>query len=430
MNKYACIIVLALTMVVSAAWAQEPSQPLTVEDIIKIALEHNPQLVSSQQNIAVARAGLKQARSSYSPQLTLDASQGARGASGGGVAPDTDGASLILGMTFWRSGRSDSVAQSRASVSAAGASYADQRLSVASLVADDYYAVLAAAELVGVAKAGVVAAEQHRQQVEKQIEQGTVAAVEIHTVDEDLANARLSLIDAQSTVKLTMAALKANMGIPYTTELQLAPSIVGAQGTLPSPAEAVAAAIEKRPDLRAQRATIEGRKAAVRVAKAARGPVVEVGGQAAGSSADWSDSRGSWDLTAGLTWPLADGGYTKAGEDAAKANVISSEADLKSLTDQATQEVQNALIELERAAESIKATEEAVTAATARLNAAEVKYREGLAILIEVTDARQSLTSAQADAVRARFAYQVAEIGLQRAMATLPLPGEEGVAQP
>ncbi|MEN6401508.1 MAG: TolC family protein, partial [Armatimonadia bacterium] len=86
--------------------------------------------------------------------------------------------------------------------------------------------------------------------------------------------------------------------------------------------------------------------------------------------------------------------------------------------------------ELERAAESIKATEEAVTAATARLNAAEVKYREGLAILIEVTDARQSLTSAQADAVRARFAYQVAEIGLQRAMATLPLPGEEGVAQP
>ncbi|MEN6546838.1 MAG: TolC family protein, partial [Armatimonadia bacterium] len=73
MNKYACIIVLALTMVLSAAWAQEQSQPLTVEDIIKIALEHNPQLVSSQQSIAVARAGLKQARSSYSPQLTLDA---------------------------------------------------------------------------------------------------------------------------------------------------------------------------------------------------------------------------------------------------------------------------------------------------------------------------------------------------------------------
>lgn len=430
MNKYACIIVLALTMVLSVAGAQEQSKTLALEDVIRIALEHNPQLVSSEQSVATARAGLRQSRSSYSPQLTLDASQGVRGASGGGSAPDTDGASLILGMTFWRSGRSDAVAQSRASVAAANSSYADRRLSVASLVADDYYAVLAAAELVGVAKAGVEAAEQHRTQVEKQIEQGTVAAVEIHTVDEDLANARLSLIDAQSTVKSTLAALKADMGIPYTTELQLAPSIIGAQGTLPSQAEAVAAALEKRPDLQAQRAVIQGRKAGVRVAKAARGPVVAISGQAAGSSNDWSDTASSWDLTAGLSWPLADGGYTKAAEDAAKANVISSEAELQTLTDQATLEVQDALFELERSAESIRATEEAVTAATARLNAAEVKYREGLAILIEVTDARQALTSAQAEAVRARFAYQVAEIGLQRATATLPLPGAEGEAQP
>ena len=430
MNRYACLIVLALTAVLSVAGAQEQSQTLTLEDVVKIALEHNPQLVSSEQGVAVARAGLKQARSSYSPQLTLDASQGTRGSSGNGVARDADGASLILGMTFWRSGRSDSVAQSRATLTAANSSYADRRLAVASLVADDYYAVLTAAELVGVAKAGVNAAEQHRKQVEKQIEQGTVAAVEIHTVDEDLANARLTLINAQSTVKSTLAALKADMGIPYTTELKLAPSIVGARVTLPSETEAVAAALENRPDLQAQRAVIQGRKAGVRVAKAARGPVVEISGQATGSSNDWSDSGASWDLTAGLSWPLADGGYTKAAEDAAKANVIGSEAELQTLTDQATLEVQDALFELERTAESIKATEEAVTAATARLSAAEVKYREGLAILIEVTDARQALTSAEAEAVRARYAYQVASIGLKTATATLPLPGEEGEAQP
>jgi len=49
--------------------------------------------------------------------------------------------------------------------------------------------------------------------------------------------------------------------------------------------------------------------------------------------------------------------------------------------------------------------------------------------LLEVTDARQALTSAEADAVRARFSYQVGRIALQRAMGVLPLPTGEAAAQ-
>jgi hypothetical protein len=145
--------------------AQQQSQALTLEDCIQTALAHNPQLVSSAQSVVVARHGLRQARSSYAPQLTLNASDGLHGSSGGGAGTPGDGASLILGMTFWKSGRQASVAQSKANVRAATSSYADQRLSLAKLVADDYFAVLAAAELVGVARAGVEFAEQHRKQV-------------------------------------------------------------------------------------------------------------------------------------------------------------------------------------------------------------------------------------------------------------------------
>ena len=48
-----------------------------------------------------------------------------------------------------------------------------------------------------------------------------------------------------------------------------------------------------------------------------------------------------------------------------------------------------------------------------------VEYREGLRILAEVTDARQSLVTAEAESVRAGFAYRVA----------LPLPGDGVEAQ-
>ncbi len=155
----------------------------------------------------------------------------------------------------------------------------------------------------------------------------------------------------------------------------------------------------------------------------------QVAGQAAESYPDWNDTRSSVSLSAGLTWPLFDGGNTAAAQDAAAANLTSSEADLQALADQVTLEVQSALIGLESAAEKIRATDEAVIAATARLRSAEVKYQEGLGILLEVTDARQALTSAEADAVRARFSYQVGRIALQRAMGVLPLPTGEAAAQ-
>jgi outer membrane protein TolC len=422
-------------MISSLALAQESTVPaMALEDCIRVALEHSPRLVASQQSVVVAEAGLRQARSSYSPQLTLSASDGFQGSSGGlvGTGAQSSGAvDLTLGMTVWRTTRRDSVDQSRASLGAATSSFADQRLALAKLVADDYYAVLAAAELVGVASAGVQYAEQHQTQVRRQIEEGTVADVEIHTVDDDLAQAQLSLITARSAVRTALATPKADMGAPYRTDLRLAPAIMGAEESVPAEVAAVELALGTRPDLQSQRATVEARRYGLGIARADRGPTVEVAGQATQGYSDWSDRRSDWNLTAGLTWPLADGGNTAAAQRAAEAELRRSEAELRrseaelqSLSDQATLEVQSALIELEAATEKIRATEDALTAATARLRGAEVKYREGLGILIEVTQARQALTGAQADNVRARFSYQVARVALQRAMGTLPLPDQ------
>ena len=113
----ACLLGLSAT---GALWAEEENgQPLTLEDCIQLAVENNPQIISSEQGIVSARAGVTRARSSYYPQLSLSASEGV--ASGradlalGGDAPASHGSDrreeldLSLGMTLWRSGRSDSV---------------------------------------------------------------------------------------------------------------------------------------------------------------------------------------------------------------------------------------------------------------------------------------------------------------------------------
>jgi outer membrane protein TolC len=418
----------------AVAGAQEqPAPALTLDDCIRTALEHNPSLASSHESVVAAEANVRQTRSSYSPQLTLSANQGLRGSTGAtgvGVTQSSDGASVSLEMTFWRSGRCQSVAVTEANLGAAEWSHLDTRLSVARRVADDYYGVLAATELVGVAEAGVGSAEEHWRQVLRQIEAGSVAESEVHTVNDDLAQAKLALIDARSDLRTSLATLKSDMGVPQDTQLRLAPTALGAEDSVLSEAEALKIALDNRPDVQAQKAVIRSREHAVEVARATYGPAVEVAGECLQSFPDWSAGEPSWGLTAAVTWPLLDGGQKTAAVAAALASLRSSRADLQALTDSVALEVEAALVELDRARESVKASEEAVTAARSRLTSAEVRYREGLGILLEVTDARSELTNAEAQNVEARYALEQARIGLQRAMGSLPLPGPAPEAQP
>ena len=68
------------------------------------------------------------------------------------------------------------------------------------------------------------------------------------------------------------------------------------------------------------------------------------------------------------------------------------------------------------------ATDASYSAAEARLNAARAKYREGVGILLEVTDARSSYTQAAAAQVQARFDHRVARAALRRVLGQIPLP--------
>ena len=58
----------------------------------------------------------------------------------------------------------------------------------------------------------------------------------------------------------------------------------------------------------------------------------------------------------------------------------------------------------------------AVESAQVNLQAAEERYAEGVATIIEVTDAEQSLREAQADDVQARYQQNVAAVQLRSAV--------------
>ncbi len=424
-------ICLVMLLAGASSAQQQNAQPLSLEECILVALHNNPEIISSQQDIISARAGLTRARSSYYPQLSLNASEGITssrtGASlgaGNSGSDWRDELDLRLSMTLWRSGRSDNVAENRLGLRTAELSHLNMMQVLAEQVATDYYAVLASQELVAVAEAGVESAQQHLQDVKTRIRLGAAAEVDIFAVEDDLARAQLDLIDARSGVRLALARLKFTMGVPYTTDLHIAPVPLGMEEALPSLPDAVNSATEKRPDVLASRITIRAREYALAQAKMRRGPILELGGQYDQSYTDWDANDDSWNVLATASWPLFDGQATKADETSARAGVRRSEADQQRLLNQVALEVENALVEIDRTSERMKAAEKSVAAAQAHLRGAEAKYRQGVGILLEVTDARAALTSAAANQVRARFDYQVALVALQRATGMLSLPAQ------
>ncbi|MBE9567018.1 MAG: TolC family protein, partial [Proteobacteria bacterium] len=50
------------------------------------------------------------------------------------------------------------------------------------------------------------------------------------------------------------------------------------------------------------------------------------------------------------------------------------------------------------------------------------RYQEGVGILLEVTDARASLTDALLSQVRAEYDYRISRVGLRRVLGTLVGP--------
>ena len=427
------IAAFALALVCSAAAAvaddggsagppETAAGPLTLAQCMRLALEQNPGLVGSRQGVIGARAGLTRSRSSYYPQLSLAATEAVRSDAAGDDTERTEDVDVVLRQTLWQSGRRQSVAESTAGLASAEFGYAAAAQSLLEQVARDYYGALAAERLVEVTEDAVASATSHLEDVQVRIEVGVAAEVDEFTAQDDLARARLTLIDSRSSVRVSYARLTTTMGLSPLTSVELAQPSPLTTEAVPTLTEALATAEETRPDILSARASLEGARNGVRRAEINRGPTTDVSGRYGSGYTDWTRRDPSWEVSLTLAWPLFDGFATAAEVTSARASYARSQAQLQGALNEAALEVETSLAEVERTRERVAASALSVAAADARLRAAEGRYQEGVGILLEVTDARASLTDALLSQVRAEYDYRISRVGLRQVLGTLVGP--------
>lgn len=429
---------LALPLLAATAFAQAPPAeapelppgPLSLAQCIEIALARHPDIASAEAAVRSARAQAVISSSGLYPQLNLDASARvtqslARPVNIGGGVIQVQGqrstqrdVTASLDWTLFQTGQRDQAHQAKTQAAASVYSLKDVQRQLAYSVQSTYYQVLAAREQLKVAMSALANSQRHLDQVQARLDAGQVPASDLLPVRTEVARARLTSIQAETDMGTAEAALRALLVVPPTTPLELAEPlpVERIDADLPTLIEQ---AEQNRPDIAEQKLSLQAAQLSTKVAEAQAGVTLSAGG-----GADYGRHTGTsgytWNVRVAASYPLFDAGAARASVTAARAREEQSLQRLLATRLQMNQDVETAFLAVRQNETAVAAARTAREEAELNLAAAEARYQEGLAIVIEVTDAQLALVQAQLAELRARYDYALALAALSRAVGMPP----------
>lgn len=402
-----------------------PDRPLTLPELVDIALCRAPATRAAWAGVRAAAEREVQARAAYGPRL--DASIGpdvnASRLSGGGLPVFTDSsasatAALSLNWLLYDfGGREARISAAEAGRAGALASFADRAQAVVLETGIAYNNSVAAFQSVAAQRANLVFAQNSLDAATARERAGVAIKSDRLQADAAFARAQLDLRRSEGTLETQLGRLATALSLPPPTRLALAPAPEGRAEALRQSADALIAEADRlRPDLRLQEANVAQARAFLRQAEAARRPNISLG---AGPNATVGTGRqdavsGSAGVT--LAIPLFDSGGRTAAMREARASAEQAEANLQDVRQQAALDVWSRYQALAVDASNLETARRLLASADEAAALAQGRYRSGLANITELLDAQASLAGAREQLVSAELAVRSSELQLARAI--------------
>lgn len=337
--------------------------------------------------------------------------------------PDNYRTRLDLQWPIYTGGRLDALEraarmEAAASADDLAAARADLRLEITRA----YWALVTAAASLRVVDESVQRVDAHLRDVRNQLDAGLIPPNEVLSVEAQESRQRMLSIQARSIRDVAEAELSKLMGVPPGTAIHP----VSTLDAPPPLTAAVGALIEAATRDRSERAALARRvdAAGVRREAAIAGakPTIAFGGgldyarpnpRIFPRDATWRDS---WDASINASWPLFDGGRTRAEVAEARATVRAAEERLADFDATLAVEVRQRLSELEWSRAAIEAASDAVRAAAEAARVVANRFTAGVATSTDVLDAHVALLQAELDHTQAMANARLADARLARAL--------------
>ncbi len=413
-----------------------PTTPLSLEDVVNIALNQNPAILRAQKDLEATQGVVIQTRAIALPKLAGTGSYGAVQRTDIDVL-DVPGVATFgnnqnwatqvrLVQSFYEGGRIlSSLRVARLTKQQSILRYQSAVADVVLLVQLAYYDILLDAQLITVQEASVELLNRQLTDTSRRYEAGTVPRFNVLRAEVELANQQPQLIRARNNFRIAKNNLANLLGfkipqgaledIPLTFSGKLDADAYQLDLT-----RAISTALERRPELGALVKAQALRKEDIVNARSGYKPSLQgyVGYDVHNSSLSQAltiEDHG-WIAGAQLSWTLFDGMRTYGRIKEAAANYERAGIEVDDEARRIELEVRTMFSNFIEAREVLESQKKVLEQAEEALRLASARYEAGTGTQLDVLSAQTALTDARSTNVQALHDYDAARARLQRAV--------------
>ncbi|MCS7090110.1 MAG: TolC family protein [Verrucomicrobiota bacterium] len=407
---------------------------MKLAEALNLALEYNAEVRKARQDLEAATGVAIQTRAIVMPRVEGNAGYTVRESDGVEQFPvvglpiqipnDHWSAGIRIVQTIYQGGRLSSALRSaRLTEQQARSAYETTVAETVSAVRTAYADVWLAAEMVRVHEASVALLEEELRQTQQRFEAGTVPRFNVLRAQVELANARPRLIRARNMLRIARHQLAhlVGFGAPAASGEDLALELADPPelpSGLPDLAAGLHQALKQRPELALLRHRVALQAEAVRQARAAFKPTVEMfAGYDVHSPMfrdDWDQGIGGWLGGGQFRWNFFDGGATRGRLIEASAGRTRAQVELDDMHRRIELEVRTAHSRLVEAHELLASTRKVQEEAEEALRLAQSRASVGTGTQLDVLGAQTALTEARSIHAQAMRDCAVAQARWER----------------
>jgi outer membrane protein len=254
---------------------------------------------------------------------------------------------------------------------------------------------------------------------QRQLQAGVGVALDVTRARAQLATTRAQLIAARNERDRSRLDLSRALGLPIGATVVLRDSLLALSPAPPSEADATAAAVRDRADLRAAVSATETARRALRAARSERLPTLGVFGDDGATSNSYSHLLNTYTYGLQVTLPIFEGFRTSARVQQQSAALHEAEARQRDVELQVATDVRSALLDLAASQEQLGAARERLALGEQEVAQSRERFRAGVAGNADVISAQLNLDAARSQYIDALASLEMARVSLARAQGHL-----------
>lgn len=383
-----------------------PGSPITLSQIVDIALANNPDTRTAWLQARAAEADLGSARSDYLPEVDLNASVSTSRNGGTSFGPSI----AVSYLLFDFGGRDAFVEQARQALINADFLHNQAIQDVVLRTQTAYYGYLDAKALLAAQEATIKERQTLLDAAEARHRAGVATIADVLQARTALSQATLDRDTFAGQVRTIEGLLATTMGLPATTSFDFGelPLDVPARAVTESIETLITQAVQQRPDLAAARARAEGAEARVRQVRSSYLPSVAASSSVGFTQSGTRDSDVPYTAGLSLRFPFFTGFRNVYDVRAAERRAEVAQEDVRRFEQDVNLQVWTSYYALQTATTRLTTVRDLLASARQSADVASERYKAGVGSILDLLTAESALESARAQEVQARTDWFVA----------------------